>query len=226
MCLTWKRHHMDVLGSSDLNLFSYLPLRNLQVLDLRFSFSACLVDFFFSRCCGLDIISGKYINYQMISLTVLVCLVFSGCIWIIGLTFCCSQYIASSLLLCLHLSFSFKIKYRHDLKIQFCKMLGTMLARSLSCGPHKRKPDGVPQDKNVLFLFIVKDWRMRWRFASCFVFLGVWEHTYSPMAFYMTVDCLTGYAVMKESVAEPVMCILAGIDLGTVTGFSLFILLC
>lgn len=30
---------------------------------------------------------------------------------------------------------------------------------------------------------------------------------------------------MKESVAKPVMCILGGIDLGTVTGFSLFILL-
>lgn len=162
----------------------------------------------------------------MTSLTVLVCLVFSDGIWIIGLTFCCSQYIASSLLLCLHLSFSFKIEYRHDLKIQFCKVLGTMSVRSLSCGPHKRKPDGGLRDKNVLFLFLVTDWRMRWRFASRFVFLGVQEHMYSPMAFYMTVDCLTGYAVMKESVAKPVMCILGGIDLGPVTGFSLFILLC
>lgn len=42
------------------------------------------------------------------------------------------------------------------------------------------------------------------------------------MAFYMTVVCLTGYAIMKESMVEPVMCILAGIDFGTVTGFSLF----
>lgn len=25
MCLTWKRHNKDVLGSSDLNLFSYFP---------------------------------------------------------------------------------------------------------------------------------------------------------------------------------------------------------
>lgn len=31
---------------------------------------------------------------------------------------------------------------------------------------------------------------------------------------------------MKKSVVEPVMCILARIDLGTVTGFSVFILLC
>lgn len=181
---------------------------------------------FFPSCWGLDIISGKNINYQMISLTVLVCLVVSDCIWIIGLTFCCSQYITSSLLLCLHLSFSFKIKYRHNLKIQFCKMLGTMLARSLSCRPHKRKPDSGLQDKNALFLFLVKDLRMRWRFASCFIFLGVREHMYSPMAFYMTMDCLTGYAVIKESVTKPVMCILAGIDLGTVIGFSLFFLLC
>lgn len=37
---------MDVLGSSDLNWFSYLPLRNLRVLDLGFSFYACLVDVF------------------------------------------------------------------------------------------------------------------------------------------------------------------------------------
>lgn len=66
---------------------------------------------------------------------------------------------------------------------------------------------------------------MRWRFASRFVFLGVQEHMYSPMAFYMTADCLAGYAVMKEYVAKPVMCILAGIDLCTVIGFSLFILL-
>lgn len=45
---------------------------------------------------------------------------------------------------------------------------------------------------------------------------------YFSLAFCMAVDCLTGYVAMKESVAEPLMFILAGIDFGTVTGFSLF----
>lgn len=44
---------------------------------LRFSFPVCLVDFFSLAAARLDIISGKYTNYQGISLAVLVCLVFS-----------------------------------------------------------------------------------------------------------------------------------------------------
>lgn len=165
--------------------FVFLPFSE-KFAGVRFAvLFFCLFSWFcFFPAAGIGHISGKYINYQMISLAVLVCLVFSDCIWIIGLTFCCSQYVASSLLLCLHLSFSFEIKYRHDLKIQFCKMLGTISAWSLSCRPHKKKPDGGLQDKNILFLFIVKDWSIRWRFGSCLIFLMVWEHTYFPMAFY------------------------------------------
>lgn len=100
----------------------------------------CLFSWFFSLAAArLDIISGKYTNYQVISQTGLFCLVFSGCIWIIELTFCCSQYIAWSLLLYIYLPFSSKIEYRHDLKIQFCEMLGTMLVWSFSCRPHNWK---------------------------------------------------------------------------------------
>lgn len=71
---------MDILGSSDLSLLSYLPLRNLQVLDLGFFFFMLDQLIFFPRCCGLHTFSGKPINYQMISLTLLVCLLFSDCI--------------------------------------------------------------------------------------------------------------------------------------------------
>lgn len=51
------------------------------------------------------------------------------------------------------------------------------------------------------------------------------EHTYSPMAFYMVVDCLTGYAIMKDSLAEAVVCV-SWIDLGALTGFFLSLFYC